>query len=90
MVSMISISNAGYKCIKTDRFYTGLVLDYSRNIKETKDKYQFEKNNNAISLLYSWLKDTNKDNIAEQTKSLTLLKETLDEDRQSYRKLFHD
>lgn len=66
--------------------YVSIPLESTK--QEPINNEQIKKNQKAISLLDSWLKDTNKGNVKEQAKSLRLLKKTLDKDRQSYRKLY--
>ena len=77
MKDVVSMMSAGYQYqgVETDGCYTGLVVDYLSNEK------QIKKNKKAISLLNSWMEDTNSEHIADQTKSLAELKKT--EDKQS-------
>lgn len=49
---------------------------------------QREKNQAAIDLLTEWLNETDPEIIREQRETWEFLKQALDEDRLSYRKLF--
>ena len=68
MKDVVSMMSAGYQGVETDGCYIGLVVDYLNNEKRIK------KNKKAISLLNSWMEDTNPEHIADQTKSLAEIK----------------
>lgn len=58
-------------------------------IESNQMEIKMQKNKDkAIPLLESWLNNNNSDDIAEQKKSLSKLKKSIDEDRTSYRKLY--
>ena len=56
--------------------------------EEKKRRLQREKNQPLIDLLDSWLNETDPEVIREQRETWEFLKQALDEDRLSYRKLF--
>ena len=56
--------------------------------EEEKRRLQREKNRPLIDLLDSWLNETDPEVIREQQETWAFLKQALDEDRLSYRKLF--
>jgi hypothetical protein len=55
---------------------------------EEQRRLQREKNQALIDLLRSWLDETDPEVIREQRETWEFLKQALDEDRPSYRKLF--
>ena len=56
--------------------------------EEERRRLQIEKNQPLIALLRSWREATDPEELEDQRETWEFLKEALDEDRLSYRKLF--